>query len=376
MTAFLPAAVPFSSSVQFFGVQQPNVGAAFSIIQQEFAHDIVQLSLYAQDVGADSYASGMPMVMTFGRPLVQRTFYGYVNHASRQNTTLAGASWQDRNMVNLVCVGASFWMKESGTLTFRGGTAAQAVQQIATQFGLAADVVDDGTIWPVLHMAGMTYWEFCCMLARRIGYTFYCSGIQLVFKPRNTDPTQLKGLVQYYDYRNNPFALPVFVPTIGANNPTGGQLANRILTGIDPRTSQVVTASMAGNPATSTLGVSSDTPLFDKTEHFTVRNQGEATVKVAGAGQSNQLYLTATASGGGDPMLAQGSLVYVTNVNGSQNGLWYITKCEQTMTATQFLMDMELGRDSMGVTAVVTGVPQAASLPQAKLVQNLWVAAA
>jgi hypothetical protein len=347
------------------------------VTQQEFAHDVAVMSFWADDVNADSYTSGSPMQITWGRSAVKRTFYGYVNHASRTNNSLSTTgSLTDRNSTTVYCVGASWFMKESGTLTYRNMTASQVVASIAVSFGLSSDIVYDDTLWPVLHMAGMSYWSFCVMLAQRIGYTFYCSGVTLVFKPRQTNPLQIAGLVAYYDFRNNPAAMPIFMPTIGATNPSGGELANRTLYGIDPITNQVVSASVSGNPAPATLGIYPDTPVFDRVDHATVRNQNEATVRLDGLAQSNQLYLTASAYASGDPMIAQGSLVFVANANGSQNGLWFVTKCVQTMTTTNYSMDMDLGRDSLGATARIAGLPTTQLSPSATLVNRVWKAVA
>jgi hypothetical protein len=373
MTSVVPN---YSVDVQYFGQQKPSTTPHTVVInQEEFKHDTVVLTTWADDANADSYASGMPMAVTWGRPAVRRSFYGYVNHVIRNNNQLLGADLMARNSTTVVCVGASYPMKESGTQTWHGQTATQVVQSIADTFGLAANITPHAQRWPVLHMAGLTYWEFCVRLAHRIGYTFSCSGVQIVFKPRNTNPLQVSGLVAFYDYRYDPGSLPVFSPMLGANNPMGGILANRNLMGINPRTSQLIYATVPGNAASANLGLYPDTPPFDKTEHFTVRAQDDANTKIDGAGLKNQLYLTATAHAVGDPLIAQGSLVFVANANGSQNGLWFVTKCVQTVHPKGYSMNMELGRDSLGVTAQVSGITQIESPPGARLAGSTWVAA-
>ena len=371
------AASPYSSDVQFYGVQRPTINPnTLQITQQEFCHDVCVLTFWADDIGADSYNSGMPMSLTWGRPLVKRAFYGYVSHASRSNNALAGSmDLMTRNSTTVVCFGASWPMKASGTITWQNQTASQVVTQIAQSFGLITNIIPHDTVWPVLHMAGMTFWEFCVMLAKRIGYTFYVSGATLFFKPRNTDPTQLAGLVAYYDYRRDPGSMPVFMPTVGATNPFGGDLTNRNVSGIDFRTNQIIYSSLAGSPQSKTFGNFTDTPVFNKTEHFTVRNQDEANVKINGAGQSNQLYITASARGTGDPLIAQGSLVFVANANGSQNGLWFVTKCVQNMAPTAYSMDFSLGRDSLGATVQVSGVTSVNTQHPVILSGGQWVAA-
>jgi phage protein D len=367
--------IPYSVNVQFFGNQRSPLGPNVAqITQSEFAHDVAMLQFWADDVTADSYRSGMPMVLTFGRPLFKRTFYGYVNHASRLSNALANqGSLVARNSTMVTCVGASWFMKQTSNRVWPSQTTSQIVQQIADIFGLSASIVPDGKVWPPIPMAGRSYWQFCVMLANRIGYTFYCSGIQLVFKPRQTNPLQTRGLVASYDYRGDPGGLPVFEPTLGVQQPLGGELANRQLAGVNPRLTQVVYAQQAGSPAPTILGSQVELPIFRKTEHFTVTSQNEANARVQGAGQANQLYITACATASGNPLISQGSLIQVLNANGSQNGLWFVKKAMQTIDTKTYSMQLDLGRDSLGSRGVVGTIGlQPESPPQAYLSGLKW----
>jgi len=373
---FPTAALPYTVSASFGGTQLSPVGPnEVKVTQQEFMHDMAVMQIWADDVNSDSYTSGMPMTLTFGRPDLKRIFYGYVNHVSRVNNSMTSATMANRNAVWITCMGASWYMQQTGTQVFRSQTASQIVSTIAQQFGLATNIVAHTTIWPTMQMAGMSYWQFCVMLAKRIGYTFYCSGAQLVFKPRQTDSSNVTGLVATYDYKTNPGSLPVFTPVLGATSPSGGQLANRKLAGINAQTNQIVYSNVSGNPAPTTLGNTINNPVFDKTEHFTVGTQQEAATKAAGAGQLNQLYLTAEAQSVGAPLISQGSLIYVLNANGSQNGLWFVQKAVHRLNTSTYTTDFNVGRDSLGQSVVTpSGTITTTQLPVAVLVNNKWVA--
>lgn len=369
--------LPYSSSVVFSGsgLSTPLPGPnTLEITQQEFMHDTAVLEFWGGDVNSDSLVSGTPMLLTFGTSSFQRVFYGYVNDASRMNNSLGGMSLVQRNAVCVTCVGASWPMKQVGNQVFTSMATWQIIQAVADMFGLDTDIVPDTTVWPSRQMAGMTYWQFCVSLAQLIGYTFYCNGIQLVFKPRQTNPANLSSLAAIYDYQNNPAGLPVFNPTVGATNPTGGQLANRQLAGINPRTLQTVYAQVSGSPAPTSLGSAPVTPPFNKTEHFSVQSQQEAQAKVNGAGALNQLFITASATGVGNPQVSQGSLIFVQNANGSQNGLWFVTKAVHTQNTQTYAMNLNVGRDSMGATLSVSVTPQYQSLPIAVLKGTTWAA--
>jgi hypothetical protein len=346
-------------------------------MEREYAHDTAVMEFWGGDVNSDSLISGTPVLLTYGTSSVQRVFYGYVNHPGRTNNSMASASTlTQRNSVTITCVGASWPMKQTGTQVFTSMATWQIIQNIADQFGFDTDIVPDTIVWPSKQMAGATYWQFCVGLAQQIGYTFYCNGIQLVFKPRQTNPLALSALAAVYDYANNPAGLPIFSPTLGATNPSGGQLANRQQAGINPRTMQPIFSQVSGSPASSLLGSTPVSPAFNATQHYAVSSQEEADTKTSGAGALNQMFITATASGAGNPLVSKGSLVYVQNANGSQNGLWFVTGAMHCFDSQTYLMNLELGRDSMGVTQSIFILPQLSTPPSAVLVSNAWSAAA
>jgi phage protein D len=369
--------LPYSADVAFYGDSAPNFSPnTVRVMQAEFAHDVAVMEFWGADVTAGAFVSGTPMILTFGRPTTRRTFVGYVNHPARTNNALTSTSLTQRNAAIVYCVGASWYMKQSGTQSWHTQTGSQIVQSVATGFGLAADIVPDTTVWATVQMAGMTYWQLCVMLAKRIGYTFYCNGVQLVFKPRQTNPNSLTGPVALYDYRADPANFPIFTPVLGKTSPSGGELAIRQQGGIDPRTGNVVFSQVSGSPAPSLLGGAAESPVFTRVQHEVVSTQQEAVNKTEGAGLENQMYLAATAKASGNPLVAQGSLIFVQNANGSENGLWYVKQAEHLMNTSTYAMDLSLGRDSLGSTNTIGGVPQNSSPVVPTLINNCWVAVA
>jgi phage protein D len=371
------AVLPFSSTVSFFdyGINSPLPGPnEMSITQQEYAQDAVVMRFWGSDINSSAIASGSPIVVSWGRYNSQRTFYGYVNHPTRTSNALLGAGDKiDRNSVTITCVGASWPMRQTGTKTWTNYTTAQVIVEIAALFHLSADVVQDTTTWPTLSMSGKTYFQFCCDLAKRIGYTFYCNGTQLFYKPRQTNPATLKAVSAIYDFNADPNSLAGFNPTLGAASPSGGQLRNRQVAGINPRTNQVIYSAVAGSPSPVVLGTAPDAPVLTTTEHFTINSQQEADAKTSGAGALNQMYITATAHAGGNALISQGSMIFVKHANGSQNGLWFVQKAVHKLSKTTYTLDLTLGRDSLGETATFSILPQTANAPSAKLVNSVWV---
>lgn len=373
-------ALPFSSQVQFFGpgIQTPTAGPiSLSIKQKEFAHEMINMTFWGGDVDSESLQSGAPMMVTYGRPLVKRAIYGYVNHAGRNNNALSTTdTMSGRNATSITCIGPTWPMKQTDTRAWYNTTASQVIQDIADLFGLDADVTPHEIVWPSFQMAGQSYWQFACRLARMIGYTFYGSGIQLVFKPRRTNPMDLTALAAFYDYKSDPGGMPLFSPVMGVASPGGGQLVNRQLSGINPRTNKVFFSQANGIPTPTVLGVTAQTPLFTKTEHFTAGSQQEADSLVNGCAADNQLYITATATALGNPLIMAGSLVYVQNANGSQNGLWFVKGVEHIMGMTAYTTQLDLGRDSIGATVQASIRVRTQTNPRTQLRNGTWMLAA
>lgn len=370
---------PYSVSVEFTGsgVQSltvtPNV---LSVTQQEFAHDMVSMQWWGGNPDSNSLESGVPISVTFGRPYSRRAFNGYVNHRGRVNNSLSSAAeLVDRNATNVVCVGASWPMKQAGVSTWSDTTISQVAQEIANLFGFSTDIAPHPTVWSSLQMSGMSYWQFLVKWAKRVGYTFYVSGTRLVFKPRPTDPTQLSSLSAVYDYKADPSGFPIFTPVLGSASPTGGRLAARQLASIDPRTNQPIFSQVIGSPTSSFLGSQVQQPVFAEVCHDSVSSQQESNGKTLGAGLTNQMYIMATATAAGNPLVAQGSFVFVKNAPGGQNGLWYAQKVVHTLDTKTYSMDMTLGRDSIGTTTAIAVSQQLQVSDSSVFRSGAWVSA-
>lgn len=369
--------IPYSVDARFFGIEQPALGPYSVVIrQQEYQHDIAEVTIWADNVNSDSYASGMPVQIIYGRPQALRMFYGYVNHAERLNNKLHPATLVEANATVITCMGATWWMKQPDTRVWRNRTIPQVIASIAELFGFDYSLGTDSTVWPTLPMSGMSYWSFCCALAQRLGWTFYGNGIQLVARPRATNPANLTGYVALYDQKVNLSAIPAFTPVVGVNSPLGGQLRVRQMASINPRTGNIATTVVNGNPAPTVLGTTLQEPIFTEIDHYVARSTQEAQSKTGGEALGNQLYIQASALVIGDANIAQGSLVFIKNVNGSQDGLWFVQAATHDFNLSTYALNLQLGRDSMGATMNIGAPPVGQALPKAVLsTSNRWVAA-
>lgn len=370
--------IPFSAAAAFYA-DAPNTPlpnpAVLEICQEEYAHETAKMLFWGGDVDVSGLYSGTPVVIDYANADTGRTFYGYVNHTERNSTGFASVSLMERNSLTIYCVGASYFMKQPDTKSWFQTTLAPVVQQIAGLFGLSTSLQQDTTVWPSLQMAGQSYFEFLCKWAKRIGYAFYPSGPQLVFKPRQVNPRAIGAVAASYDYRNDVARMPIFRPVIGSTTPGTGRMRTRQVSGIDPRTGKLFTSTITGSGATSRLGTNVDSSVFTEINHEIFGSQAEATARVKGDALYNQMYLRADALAAGDPNVSAGSLIYVQNANGAQNGLWYVNKVRHCLDQNKYEMHLDLGRESRGPTKAIGTVKPFASQPKAKLVNKTWRAA-
>ena len=373
------AAPPFSLNVSFSGSGLNTIASNphdAQITQEEYTHDIAVFNVWAGDVTSNSLLSGTPMSAAWGSSFAMRHFYGYVNHAERLTNMKKSTNLIQRNALQVVCVGASWFMKQKDNRSWSNYTASQVATEIGQLFHLdTSQIVSHSTVWPSLQMAGRSYFDFLAMLGKRIGYTFYVNGISLMFKPRQTNPNNLGSLAATYDIRNNPSSMPIFKPQVGATSPAGGQLANRQIAGIDPRTTQPVLSVTSGSPASSKLGNAVPPPIFSYIHHETADSQAVANAYSTGAGALNQMFITADAEAVGNALVSQGSTLYITGANGAQDGLWWTTKAVHRLGAVQYTMDLCLGRDSMGATTSLSVLPRTQNFVKPNLINGVWCAA-
>lgn len=369
--------VYFSGDVSIGPSTQLGTPTVFCLNQREFSHEVLDMQYWGGDVQSFTLATGQPVWVSWGRPPAMRIFYGYINHAGRVNNQLS-QDRDGRNSINVHCVGASWVLKDRASSVYSSLTNTQIVSAIVSQYNLGQYVVPStGNTGSSKQQGGLSYWEWMVQLMQEIGYTLYPDGIQIVAKPRQTNPRNLSNLAATYDYSANPAGLPIFNPVLGSNSPAGGQLRNRVNAGIDVQTLQPYVTTISGSNTSSVLGTQQEPPPFTEIEQMTTQNISQSVSKLQGVAQANQMYLTATAVGPGNSNIAPGQVIYVQNANGSQNGLWWVCGVEHHMIEQTYTMTMNLGRDSVGTTQLIQVMPQT-SFPEetANLVQGQWQAAA
>ena len=360
--------------VSFSSMRPYSQPFAMRLVQKEYKHDVALLSIYNDNSDAKRYVSGSPVMVTYGFVPTLRVFYGYVNHVDQQSVP-GGKTREERASSVATCVGASFPLKDAANKAWISHTSPQVARDIASQFRLNPSIEDHSFVWPSLKQAGRSYWAFLVYLAQRIGFVVYCTGIQLHFHERDTNPTSLTGAVPLYDGRDAA-RVKQFRISMGSESPLGGRLAARQYDAMDPLSGNLYTLTDSGVPSGKTLGATTVIPLFTEIQHdLQGSSLAQSQAVLDGKVAYNKLFVQASAVITGDARITQGMLIYLKNTPNSQDGLWYVLEADHRLEHGRYLTYLTLGRESIDSTQTYAFSSTFAPQPTARLVNGLWVAA-
>ena len=155
---------------------------------------------------------GTPIQVNFGRPPQLRSFYGYVNHASRTTNSMAGDAVA-RNATCVYAVGASWPMKQVSSAVYQNMTTTQIIQQIAAMFNLDALVVPS-RLSGLVSSKGAELLAVLCAACSRDWLHVLLRRYSARCCPPSNQPYGLTNLAAVYNYRTSPSSLPIFNPTL------------------------------------------------------------------------------------------------------------------------------------------------------------------
>jgi hypothetical protein len=146
----------------------PNKPTMLVLYQKPLTHDILVLtfpSTYSSIF--ESLSTGIPVRVKWSRLGEEREWLGYVSQVTKT------VAYQQEKLMDIICVGASFVLKERANRVFSEMTIPEAIEKIAKEhgFGFIGDMHEQ--VFSQLTMAGHSYWEWIVEQAKKIGYTVY-----------------------------------------------------------------------------------------------------------------------------------------------------------------------------------------------------------
>jgi len=320
-----------------------------TVVQQEYNHDILSLVSYLDDNTPNRYAIGTPVSVSWGL-LGKRVevFQGYVHHTEPIYTT-AGSKAQ-RNLVKVVCVGATFLMKEKHRRVWSGRSITSVLCEIFNAYKLSANITPDTRVWETMVQSDETDWQFVCGLAQRNGWTVVPNNTDVTVAPRWVDLRAVRNSVSSFRATGADESIGglgqvfTFQAVDGETTPDGGQKAARVAYGIDPAQGELFVAQQ--DVAPPQLGWISPTPFFTEYSTDVARSYGEAAIRLRGASEGARMYIQAKAEVMGDATVRPGKLVSLAGLGAKNDGLWYVQMAEHEVNQGTYLLHLTLGRDA------------------------------
>ena len=314
---------------------------ALRVLQREFMHDIAVVTIRNETAKGSQFRTGSPVHIQWGySPKNLEDFYGYVNHVDGH--IVSGIS-----NVDVVCIGASFYMKNENLRVLRNLSAPLVAKKVLSSYGLASVISPSARALGSISQSSQSDWAFLSNLAKEEGFTFFVNKTTGYFADRLSLVNERFTTAPTYSPQSSTHHLFSFDPIIGETAPEGGTKAFRVAYGIDPRTLQEVGAT-SKTSVKRPFGTTSETPLFTSYATQNVHSLGEASSTLDSVQKGNRFHIQAKADVSGSAKLRQGSTVVINGVDKLNDGLWYVHDVEHTIKNRQYRTLLVLGRDSYG----------------------------
>jgi hypothetical protein len=372
-TLMLPtASVSFASGA-------PMAVKELRVIQAEYHHERVQVTVDLSSPSSKRYQTGTPVRVDWGiPPKHMQTFVGYVNHATPEHRPVEDRS-DGGGKLRVVLVAPSWVLKDGDYQTFRNVSAATAVRQVAESFRLGTrNIHQHPTRHAVLHQQGRSFWEFMVECAQRMGWTLYARGMEL----HCLDRKQSALLTRFPPVLRSPVlggSVREFRPKVGANAPGGGSLLVREGYGVNPRSGAVLYSRDDGGTEKALFNTPGLAPAFRRgSADSSFSDLGEGYDTLQSKSKANQLAVEATFTATVHPNVRVGGTVVMEGFGDGSDGGWYVTAVEHILRAAgRSEMRVTVGRDTArSDTFLVPQLLAESAAPRgARLVNQRWVLA-
>jgi hypothetical protein len=214
-------------------------------------HDRLVLHYKGKPVNRkESVASGDPVVFNYRSGKLKSSWYGYVHHVAQDNTHQSGNT-------DIVCVGASWVLKNTDQKVYRNVTADQVISKIAKKNGMQAVTQRDPRVRDQVTQSGQSDWQLCRSLAKQTGFALLTENTTITFVSKDKIYTSKKNSAPYFNYVDDEIGgviprelrmtgtILAFSPMISDQAPEAGVRVDRVLSGLNNKTSVAVKANHA-----------------------------------------------------------------------------------------------------------------------------------
>jgi len=143
------------------------------------AHDILILEFKGEiRDSALGIASGDPVKFSWNYDDDARTWVGYVH-------SIEPSSLTSTSLTTVVCVGASYVLKDSTQAVFKNVTADQVVARVASAKGFKVQTQRHPRVFPTISNTGQSDWQLLRRLALQCGFVLITNNTLIKFKSKS-----------------------------------------------------------------------------------------------------------------------------------------------------------------------------------------------
>ena len=230
-----------SLDVQLIGAELYQVGSE---------HDMLILHFKGNpDPKQNAILSKDPVIFNFRSQKLESTWNGYVTQVRQTNTVVGGNT-------DIVCIGASFYLKDTSQKIYKNVTADQVVSRIATKHSMQAVTQRHPRVKSSIVQAGQSDWQLLRRLAKSTGFILRCENSSILFVSVDKIYKDKKASAPYFHYVGNDdntgsttkelrmigtcFA---FKPIVSDSSPDTGVRVDRVITGMHAQTGSVLSTT-------------------------------------------------------------------------------------------------------------------------------------
>jgi hypothetical protein len=196
----------------------------------------------------NSIVSGDPVIFTYRSGKLTSVWNGYIHHVRQDNSHKGGNT-------DVVCVGASWVLKNTDQKIYKNITADQVVSKIAKKHSMAAVTQRDPRVRAQVSQSGQSDWQLCRSLAKQNGFALRVENTTIIFVSKDKIYQSQKNSAPYFNYVDDevggvvPAILRMtgtilsFEPIISDQAPENSVRIDRVISGVNTNTGAVVKAT-------------------------------------------------------------------------------------------------------------------------------------
>jgi hypothetical protein len=263
----------FESSFSVVFPKSPNLDLILisSILEQDiYMHERLELQFKGRPFNKeDVIVSGDPVTFTYSSGKIKSTFKGYVSYIDQANK-MSGSN------TTVVCVGASYVLKNTDQKIYTKMTADQVINKIAAKHGFSCTTQKHPRLRDAVVQSGQTDWQVCTSLAKQTGFALIVENTHITFVSKDKIYNAKKANAPYYVYVDNNITgiathqdrysgtAFYFKPIIADLSPESGAVVDRVFNGTSASTGSAINVT---HPLTGAVNTNTGSVIPSK-EYF------------------------------------------------------------------------------------------------------------